>query len=207
MQLKIIVELKFLCMENIVNRYSADTENKIVKNFASGCNLFKKRVPYFQKMKIIWKLEFNVVFPLDILDSLNAFLPQYLNRSLQITGSQIELLNIFDDKRGFLACCYAVLIDGYYYGAVAGSKNLFVCSKDAYRFSAGEQATVVINKNDDSLFELVGKYDKEGLSICFSRLQRRYLTALNCYENLIIFINPVSFIDAMYAAEKYMQKL
>ena len=196
-------------MENIVTTDLAETvkNNCSAQRSAFGFLFAKRKVPYFQKMKIIWKLGFNVVFPLDILDSLNAFLPQYLNRSLQITGSQIELLNIFDDKRGFLACCYAVLIDGYYYGAVAGSKNLFVCSKDAYRFSAGEQATVVINKNDDSLFELVGKYDKESLSICFSRLQRRYLTALNCYENLIIFINPVSFIDAMYAAEKYIQKL
>lgn len=208
-EIKIIVELKFLCMENIVTSGLTETVKNIrqAQHYAFSCLLAKRRVSRFQKMKIIWKLEFNVVYPLDILDGLNAFLPQYLNRPLKITGSQIELFNIFDDKRGFLACCYAVLIDGCYYGVVAGSKNIFACPKEVYRFTAGEQITVAVSKKNGSLFELVGKYDKENLSICISRFQRRYLTALNCYENLIVFCNPVSFIEALYAAEKYIQKL
>ena len=170
--------------------------------------LFKQSITQtlVPQVKIIGDLTFNAVYPLDLLDALNVRLPSLLYKKVEISGSQIVPYVMFAENKKFLASCYAVLIDGVYYGAVVGDNKLWMCPETAYRFCQTDSVQIILRGSRRWIYEMQGRYSADDVNMRISILRKRKVKSKGIYEeseNLIIY-NLSDYPSALAAAVKYL---
>lgn len=117
------------------------------------------------EVRIIGDLPFKVIYPLDLLSDLNAFLPSFLYKRIEVSGSQIVPYDIFKKNETFLASCYAVLIDGVYYGVVVGDNKLWACPETVYYFNKTKRVEVILRISRKWIYKMLGWYEADDLSM------------------------------------------
>ena len=154
------------------------------------------------KVTIIGDLPFKVIYPLDLLSDLNARLPSFLYKRIEVSGSQIVPYNIFTENRTFLASCYAVLIDGVYYGAVVSDNKLWACPESVYNFYKTDHVEIILHVRRKWIYEMQGWYKADDLSMEMKILQRKSIKNGEC-EHLIAY-NLDNYPASLAKAVKYM---
>lgn len=154
------------------------------------------------KVTIIGDLPFKVIYPLDLLSELNARLPSFLYKRIEVSGSQIVPYDIRSEDETFLANGYAVLIDGVYYGAVVGDNKLWACPESVYNFYETDHVEVILHVGRKWIYEMQGWYKACDLSMEMKSLHRRKIK-IEEYENLIIW-DSSDYISALADTVRYL---
>lgn len=124
-------------------------------------------------VQILMEMSHNIVHPADLMESLLMAIVYKTREAVCCSVKDIELYSMYAQDNSFLGSFYALNHEGFLYGNIVGSPQIFSCTPNAFRFEKTDILYAPLRNKNDQQIVLMCKYNRENAfleALCLKKM-------------------------------------